>query len=159
MLRPLDGCTLIRADADDPVRVQWTEVRSHFWLSRYVPPITLSWRAISERNRIINSAVRPAANLGGRWQTPNQTMSGLMGDAIDVAVLKYATLLCSRVPESDLCVVLCADEPRAYVLVEFGGLRCALDPVSDAPCEPCAYRLCAPRYALMGCDVWRGETY
>jgi predicted transglutaminase-like cysteine proteinase len=154
----LEGYTLIRADADDPVRLRWTDVRSHFYLSRYVPPITLSWHAISERNRIINSAVRPAANPSGRWQTPNQTMSGLMGDAVDIAVLKYATLLCSRVPESDLCLVLCADEPRAYLLVEFAGLRAVLDAVNDTPCEPCTYRLCAPRYALMGCETYRVET-
>lgn len=157
MIRTLDGYVLVRADADDPVRAQWADVRSHFWLSRYVPPITLSWHSISERNRIINSAVRPTASLG-RWQTPNQTMSGLMGSVVDIAVLKYATLLCSRVPEDDLCLVLCDGEPLAYLIVELAGLRCVLDPVHDAPQEPSAYRPCAARHALMGASVYRIEA-
>jgi predicted transglutaminase-like cysteine proteinase len=95
------------AAPDDPMRLKWNAVRATFDAAPlYGVPLDLD--AIEQENLEINTKVHYVAEPPGVdvWQPPAYTWAHRSGDCEDYAILKYAMLLKSGLPEDRLRLVV-----------------------------------------------------
>src|SRR5258705_780774 len=99
-----DGYRSWQAGPDDPFRSKWDKVRPTFG-SAPMPSVPFD---VALENQRINSDIKYTPELQGRdeWQSPAQTWESRKGDCEDYAIVKYAALLKSGMPEDHLRLVV-----------------------------------------------------
>ena len=126
------GYSSHEAPPNDPLRTKWNAVRP----SLYSAPMPSMPFDIAIENQRINSDIKYTPELQGddEWQTPAQTWESRKGDCEDYAIVKYAALLKSGMPEDHLRLVVgeiksaMRNNPaHAWCAAYLNGNWCALD--------------------------------
>jgi predicted transglutaminase-like cysteine proteinase len=128
------GYRLLAATPDDPVLAKWRGVRTQLDCSQ----LHGDWRPgadLGAWNAHVNATVHYLAEPPGVdiWQTPAFTVAQLTGDCEDYAILKYALLMASGVPEQRLRIVvgqiksIAGNEDHTWLAFFKDSVWCALD--------------------------------
>ena len=139
------GYAAIPAPAEDPFRRKWDAVRS--FLDVEHEAVELSLDAVAAFNERINrEAAYVSEPLGlDNWQTPSQTMTSRSGDCEDFAILKYAVMKQSGLPETAMRLVfgqiksLSGNLGHAWLAVWLEDAWRVLDNKFDQLIEPADY--------------------
>jgi hypothetical protein len=135
------GFRLLPAAADDPVLAKWHVVRRQLDCGPLRDAALLPGADIRGWNGHVNDTVRYLAEAPGVdiWQTPAVTLTRRTGDCEDIAILKYALLAASGVPEQCLRIVvgqiksIAGNQDHAWLALFRDGawqaLDCKFDPV------------------------------
>jgi predicted transglutaminase-like cysteine proteinase len=139
------GYAEISAPADDPFWRKWNVVRSTLDVEH--EPLELSLDAVARFNEKINRDATYTSEPRGLddWQTPTQTMTSMSGDCEDFAILKYAVMKRSGLPEASMRVVfgqikaLGGNLDHAWLAVRLENEWRVLDNKFDQIIEPADY--------------------
>ncbi len=120
------------AQPDDQYRIKWQAVRAPLDLTQ-IPTTLPDFSGITHMNLKINVRIKYVAEAPEQdyWQPPAVTLAKGTGDCEDYAILKYAVLLKSGIPEDQLRLVVGeiandpVNEPHAWCAV------CLYDPSMD----------------------------
>lgn len=140
------GYVQIPASENDDTRRKWMHIRAagSFAASTLInfKIDHIDFKALASFNRSINSSIHYIPEQKDNWQTPSKTISRSAGDCEDYAILKYAILHTSGVPETRLSLVLGEiaampnNIPHAFTVIELDGKRYVLDNKFDMVVEP-----------------------
>src|SRR3954467_13690883 len=102
------GFRTLAAAADDPVLAKWRAVRPQLDCGPLHDAALVPGADVGAWNLHVNRLVGYLAEAPGAdvWQTPAVTLTRLAGDCEDIAILKYALLAASGVPEQCLRIVV-----------------------------------------------------
>jgi predicted transglutaminase-like cysteine proteinase len=139
------GYAEISVPADDSILRKWDALRSSLDVEHETVEPSLD--AVARFNEQINrDALYVSEPLGlDVWQTPAQTMTSLTGDCEDFAILKYAVMKRSGLPEAAMRVVLgqikalSGNLDHAWLAVWLEGAWRVLDCKFDQLIEPADY--------------------
>ncbi len=157
-----NGYQSFNAQPDDPLRLKWQAVRAPLDLTQ-VPTVPLDLSKIARMNLDVNIGVKYVEEAPGvdYWQPPAVTLAKGTGDCEDYAILKYAILLKSGMPEDQLRLVVgeIANDPvnlpHAWCALYLDGKWRALDNKFDQLADAETYINWVPKAAMWGDKVIR----
>src|SRR5262245_3197474 len=151
----------IVAPPEDDARAKWEQIAPQHLTT---PPVLIGQleeaSSAAEINVAVNQAIEYRTDPDDRWQTPAETLTLMIGDCEDFAILKWALLVrTGRYMPGDFALVLgeiaslAGNQPHAFLVVSDHGLS-VLDNKFDQLIAPQDYINWQPMKVITDGDVF-----